>query len=104
MNGRLIEMSIGSRILLGPVLLWSYVAWIGIRYVAQGCRVSVAMDVSLWKRLRVIVSNKYPVSSLPGQYCMRLLATLLGRMLLGHKTDDMSMPGRVAWEMSLGNV
>jgi hypothetical protein len=80
MNGRPSEMSIGSRILLGPVLLWSCVAWIGIGYVAQGCRVSVAMDVSLWKRLRVIVSNKYPVSSLLGQYCTTLLAILLGQM------------------------
>lgn len=104
MDGRLSEMSIGLRILLGPVLLWSSVTWIGIGYVAQGCRVSVAMDVSLWKRLRVIVSNRYPVSSLLGQYCIRLLVILLGQMLLGHDVDDMSMSGRVVWQMSLGNV
>jgi hypothetical protein len=42
------------------------VAWTGSRCVAQGCCVSVAMDLSLGEGLRVIASKRYPVISLLG--------------------------------------
>jgi hypothetical protein len=48
------------------VLLWLYAAWTGIGCVAQGCRVSVAMDLSLWKGVRVIGPKQFPVRSLFG--------------------------------------
>ena len=57
------EMSLGSKSLLGSVLLWLFAAWNGTGCVAQGC---CSVQVSQWicRYGEVIVPKRYPVSLL----------------------------------------